>query len=234
MPFFMENVILSALGITKSFTLKKGERIDVLRGIGLQIERGSFSSLMGPSGVGKSTLLYILGTIDFPDNGEVRYFINGTTEIKYLNDRELSRFRNNNIGFVFQFHHLLPEFTALENVMMPALIMGVSKAESSEKAKLLMDKTGVYHRAGNKPAELSGGEQQRIALARALVNNPDIVFADEPTGNLDSSSSQAVIKLISKLREEMGITFVVATHSSDIADASDRVIRMADGIISEV
>jgi len=228
------NFVLKAENIFKSYKTKTGAVIEVLKGANLEIRKGEFVTIVGPSGVGKSTLLHILGTLDKPDSGNL-FFNFGDTEknIKTLKSNTIAEIRNSEIGFVFQFHHLLPEFSAIENVMMPALIAGKSRSEAKKSAELLLETVGVAQRKTNKPSELSGGEQQRIAIARALINKPSIVFADEPTGNLDSKNSDAILKLISQLREEFSLTFVVATHSSQIAASGDRLIKMKDGTTFE-
>ena len=211
-------------GITKSF----GE-LQVLKGIDLTINKGEVVSIVGPSGAGKTTLLQIMGTLDQADTGLV--MINGV-EVSRLKEKELSAFRNKQIGFVFQFHQLLPEFTALENVMIPALIQGVSSGEASRKAKEILELLGMTDRASHKPAELSGGEKQRVAVARALINNPAVIFADEPSGSLDSKNKEELHQLFFELREKLGQTFVSVTHDEGLAQLTDRTIHMVDGRIS--
>ena len=211
-------------GITKSF----GE-LQVLKGIDLTINKGEVVSIVGPSGAGKTTLLQIMGTLDQADTGLV--MINGV-EVSRLKEKELSAFRNKQIGFVFQFHQLLPEFTALENVMIPALIQGVSSGEASRKAKEILELLGMTDRASHKPAELSGGEKQRVAVARALINNPAVIFADEPSGSLDSKNKEELHQLFFELREKLGQTFVIVTHDEGLAQLTDRTIHMVDGRIS--
>ena len=211
-------------GITKSF----GE-LQVLKGIDLTINKGEVVSIVGPSGAGKTTLLQIMGTLDQADTGLV--MINGV-EVSRLKEKELSAFRNKQIGFVFQFHQLLPEFTALENVMIPALIQGVSSGEASCKAKEILELLGLTDRASHKPAELSGGEKQRVAVARALINNPAVIFADEPSGSLDSKNKEELHQLFFELREKLGQTFVIVTHDEGLAQLTDRTIHMVDGRIS--
>lgn len=211
-------------GITKSF----GE-LQVLKGIDLTINKGEVVSIVGPSGAGKTTLLQIMGTLDQADTGLV--MINGV-EVSRLKEKELSAFRNEQIGFVFQFHQLLPEFTALENVMIPALIQGVSSGEASRKAKEILELLGLTDRASHKPAELSGGEKQRVAVARALINNPAVIFADEPSGSLDSKNKEELHQLFFELREKLGQTFVIVTHDEGLAQLTDRTIHMVDGRIS--
>jgi lipoprotein-releasing system ATP-binding protein len=199
------------------------------------VAKGEFLAIMGPSGVGKSTLLHLIGSLDSPDTGDITFYTDDTAvNYKDMSDDKLARFRNKTIGFVFQFHHLMPEFTALENVMMPALIAGVSYSEAKTKAQELMEIVGVSARAAHKPMELSGGEQQRIAIARALINNPSIVLADEPTGNLDSGNSKAVLELLQILKEKYNLTLIVATHSPDVAAICKRTIIMGDGRIVEI
>ncbi len=202
--------------------------IQVLKGVNVEIKKGEVVSIVGPSGSGKSTLLHILGTLDKPDRGEVT--MNGT-RIESLTSKKLAAFRNTNIGFVFQFHHLLPEFSALENVSIPAWIAGRKKKEVEEQAKELLQILGVAHRLNNKPGELSGGEQQRVAVARALINQPSIVFADEPTGNLDTANARELHELIFDLRTKFSQTFLIVTHNDDLARLSDRVLQMKDGLI---
>jgi lipoprotein-releasing system ATP-binding protein len=215
--------MLKAKDIHKSFG-----RLEVLKGINLEVRKGEIVSIVGASGAGKSTLLQILGTIEKADKGIVEIDGIRATELK---DKELSAFRNRNIGFVFQFHHLLPEFTALENICIPAFIKGVSKKEAEKQAFALLEFMGLTDRATHKPSELSGGEQQRIAIARALINNPAVVFADEPSGNLDSQASQALHQLFLKLRKEFGQTFIIVTHNMELAGMADRTLKIKDGVI---
>ena len=210
-------------GITKSF----GE-LQVLKGIDLDIYKGEVVSIVGPSGAGKTTLLQIMGTLDKADTGTV--VINGM-EVGKLKEKELSAFRNKQIGFVLQFHQLLPEFTALENVMMPALIGGVSSDKAMKKAKETLAFLGLAERASHKPAELSGGEKQRVAVARALINDPAVIFADEPSGSLDSKNKEELHQLFFDLREKLGQTFVIVTHDEGLAQLTDRTIHMVDGRI---
>ena len=200
----------------------------MLRGIDLDIARGEVVAIVGPSGAGKTTLLQILGTLSRPDSGSVE--IDGQS-VGDLKPAELVKLRNRKIGFVFQFHHLLPEFTALENVMIPALIARRSRAEAEKRAIELLELLGVGHRGSHKPAELSGGEQQRVAVARALMNDPAVIFADEPSGNLDSVNRESLHRLFFELRDRFGYTFVIVTHDNDLAAMSDRRIAMRDGLI---
>lgn len=210
-------------GITKSF----GD-LQVLKGIDLIIYKGEVVSVVGPSGAGKTTLLQIMGTLDKADSGSV--VINGI-EVGRLKEKELAAFRNQQIGFVFQFHQLLPEFTALENVMIPALIGGMSSDKAMKKAKETLAFLGLAERASHKPAELSGGEKQRVAVARALINDPAVIFADEPSGSLDSKNKEELHQLFFDLREKLGQTFVIVTHDEGLAQLTDRTIHMVDGRI---
>lgn len=201
--------------------------LEVLRGISLEVRSGHITSVTGPSGAGKTTLLQIMGTLDSPDKGRVLY---DDLDVTTLPDKKLSAFRNNHIGFVFQFHQLLPEFTAVENVMLPALIGGLGRSEAERKAKELLDMLGVGARSHHKPAALSGGEKQRVAVARALVNNPDIVFADEPTGSLDSRNRDEIQQLFLDLRARFGQGFVIVTHDPELASAGESIIELRDGL----
>jgi len=207
---------------------KSYDDLHVLKGIDLDIKKGEIVSIVGKSGAGKSTLLHILGTLDRPDQGEL---IIDNTDIGKLKSKEISKFRNQRIGFIFQFHHLLNEFTAVENVAIPAMIAKKNREESYKRAKELLAFLGLGERFEHKPNELSGGEQQRVAVARALMNNPSIVFADEPTGNLDNATSKELHELLFRLRDEFQQTFVIVTHNEDLANLSDRKITMADGKI---
>ena len=202
--------------------------LTVLNDINLDIQEQKVTVIVGPSGAGKSTLLHIIGTLDKADQGEVHF---SSTNINKLKDKQLSDFRNKHIGFVFQFHHLLPEFTALENVAMPALIAGTSKKEAEDKALELLELLGVAARKDHKPSELSGGEQQRVAVARALINNPEVVLADEPSGNLDSDNARDLHNLFFKLRDQLNQTFIIVTHNQELANMSDEKIMMKDGKI---
>lgn len=203
----------------------------VLKGVDVDIKKGEIVSIAGPSGSGKSTLLHILGTLDLPDQGEI--FLNQQPLLR-LKGKAMAAFRNRHIGFVFQFHHLLPEFTAVENVCIPGWIAGRGKNEVRQQAVELLNALGLGNRVNNKPAEMSGGEQQRVAVARALINKPDIVFADEPTGNLDTANARDLHELFFRLREEMQQTFLIVTHNEELAGMSDRVLHMRDGKIEKI
>ena len=208
------------------------DSLQVLKGVDLHIKKGEIVSIVGASGAGKTTLLQILGTLDKPSiESETSLFINGE-DILNKNDKMLSKFRNNHLGFIFQFHQLLPEFTALENVSIPAYIAGKDKSETEKEAKKLLDYLGLSHRMEHKPNALSGGEQQRVAVARALINKPLVIFADEPSGNLDTASAENLHQLFFKLREEFGQTFVIVTHNEELANMADRKLVMVDGFIS--
>lgn len=215
--------MLQATGIHKKYG-----NLEVLKGVDLDIEKGSIVCISGPSGSGKSTLLHILGTLDAADSGTV---VINNQPIKNLSAKKLAAFRNRNIGFVFQFHHLLPEFTALENVCIPGWIAGRKKQEVEAKAKELLQLLGLAERLENKPNQLSGGEQQRVAVARALINNPAIVFADEPTGNLDSTNAKELHQLFFDLRKKFNQTFLIVTHNEELAQLGDRLVHMRDGRI---
>ena len=217
--------MIEALNIEKSFGSLK-----VLKGIDFRAERSEVVSILGASGAGKSTLLQILGTLSSPDNGTLR--IDGT-DVLTLDRKQISEFRNRRIGFVFQFHHLLPEFTSVENVMIPALIAGKKEREAKEEALKLLDTLGLSERTTHKPSELSGGEQQRVAIARALINRPAVLFADEPSGNLDSVTKTELHKLFFKLRDEFGQTIVIVTHDPELAGMCDRSLFMKDGVFVE-
>ena len=210
-------------GITKSFG-----SLQVLRGIDLNIDKGEIVSIVGPSGAGKTTLLQIMGTLDAPDSGMIT--IDGTL-VSRMKEKELSAFRNKHIGFVFQFHQLLPEFTALENVMIPAFIAGVGQKEATASALELLDFMGLTDRAGHKPNELSGGEKQRVAVARALINHPAVILADEPSGSLDTHNKEELHQLFFDLRNRFGHTFVIVTHDEGLARITDRTVHMVDGEI---
>jgi lipoprotein-releasing system ATP-binding protein len=214
--------------ITGKNIFKRYGNVEVLKGVDIEINKGEVASIVGPSGSGKSTLLHILGTLDKADTGTVS--MNGSV-INILKGKELASFRNKHIGFVFQFHHLLPEFSALENVCIPGWIARRKKNEVKQKAVELLKILGLSHRMENKPNEMSGGEQQRVAVARALINNPDIVFADEPTGNLDSVNAKELHRFLFDLRREFNLTFLIVTHNEELAKLSDRVLNMKDGKI---
>lgn len=215
-------MMIEAKGIEKSFG-----NLKVLKGIDFNAEKSEVVSIMGASGAGKSTLLQILGTLSTPDKGTL--LIDGT-DVTTLSRKEISTFRNRKIGFVFQFHHLLPEFTSLENVMIPALINGASESDAKKRAAVLLDTLGLAERATHKPSELSGGEQQRVAIARALMNKPAVLFADEPSGNLDSVTKAELHQLFFRLRDELGQTIVIVTHDPDLAKMCDRSLFMRDGV----
>ncbi len=208
---------------------KRYGTLDILRGLSIDVQKGQVAAIVGPSGCGKSTLLHVLGTLDRPDQGQVS--IDGT-DVLQLRPKKLAAFRNRHIGFVFQFHHLLPEFSALENVSIPGWLSGRSKAEVRQEATRLLDKLGLSHRLDHKPSQLSGGEQQRVAVARALINQPSIVLADEPSGNLDSINARELHQLFLRLRDETGQTFLLVTHNEELAQQCDRVWTMRDGMLS--
>ena len=216
--------MIEAQGIYKSFG-----NVDVIKGIDIYINKGEIVTIVGASGAGKSTLLQIIGTLEKADKGEV--VINGQN-INKLGQKSLAAFRNKNIGFVFQFHHLLPEFTALENICIPAFIAGESKSNALSKASKLLDYLNLTERANHKPSMLSGGEQQRVAVARALINNPSVILADEPSGNLDSQNAKELHELFFKLREQTGQTFVIVTHNPELARMADRTLTIKDGKIN--
>jgi len=209
---------------------KQYEKLKVLKGVSLHINKGEVVAIVGPSGAGKTTLLQLIGTLDKPTNKDYKLVINNT-DLTGLSDKELSKFRNKEIGFIFQFHQLLPEFTALENVAIPAYIAGLSKEKADRKAAELLELLGLKERLHHKPSKLSGGEQQRVAVARALVNNPSVIMADEPSGNLDSTNAKQLHKLFFDLRDRFNQTFVIVTHNEELAEMSDRKLSMRDGVI---
>jgi lipoprotein-releasing system ATP-binding protein len=219
-------MMIELKNITKSFGA-----LQVLKGIDLSIEKGEVVSIVGPSGAGKTTLLQIMGTLDRADTGSI--LLDGV-EVNRLKERELSEFRNRRIGFVFQFHQLLPEFTALENVMIPALMAGRGRKEAERKAHEVLSLLGLEERAGHKPSALSGGEKQRVAVARALINDPAVILADEPSGSLDSRNKEELHKLFFELRDRLGQTFVIVTHDEALAQLTDRTIHLVDGLIENV
>jgi lipoprotein-releasing system ATP-binding protein len=218
--------MLAARNIVKSYG-----SLQVLKGVSLDISRGEIVSIVGSSGAGKSTLLHIIGTLDFPDAGEI---LLGEQRVDLLKGKKLAAFRNRHMGFVFQFHHLLPEFTALENVCIPGWLAGKKRKETETRAKTLLTTLGLKDRMENKPNALSGGEQQRVAVARALINDPDIVFADEPTGNLDSHNARELHHLFVQLRDQHRQTFLIVTHNEELAQMSDRILHMKDGKIAHI
>ncbi len=226
----MNEIILNSERIVKSFQTTKKVKLEVLKGIDLNIESGKITVIVGASGAGKSTLLHLLGALDRPDSGKVIF---NDTDIFSYSDEKLAKFRNQNIGFVFQFHHLLPEFTALENVIIPQLINGTDFSKAEKRSEELLQNVGLNERITHKPAELSGGEQQRVAVARALANSPQIIFADEPTGNLDSENSEEVHQLINELKNNFGMTFVIVTHNPNLMQLADSVFEIKDGKISQ-
>lgn len=221
--------IIEAADLHKSFAMNH-ERIDVLRGLDMRVDRGEIVAIIGASGAGKSTLLHLLGGLDRPTSGRIT--VDGV-QVDRLREQELEAFRNRSVGFIFQFHHLLPEFTALENVMMPGLIRGLSQAEMRERARHILDSVGLGARLRHRPGELSGGEQQRVAIARALVLAPPLVLADEPTGNLDTHTGEEVMGALKRLHQTHGTTFVIVTHNEKLASETDRVVRMVDGKVED-
>ena len=224
------NIILSSENISKSYQSAKKVKLEVLKSISVEIEVNKISVIVGASGAGKSTLLHLLGGLDRPDSGKV--FFEQKNIFDFNNDK-LAKFRNENMGFVFQFHHLLPEFTAVENVSIPQMIKGVSLKSASENSLRLLEIVGLKDRAEHKPAELSGGEQQRVAVARALANDPKIIFADEPTGNLDSANSDSIHKLLFDLRDNFKKTFVIVTHNPALMELADVIFEIKDGVINQ-
>ncbi len=226
----MDSVILRAKNLVKDFT-KGNERISVVKGVSLDISQGDCIAIMGSSGAGKSTLLHLLGTLEKPTQGELFYHENRNQNLWNLSDESLSQFRNQNLGFVFQFHYLLPEFSALENVMMPALIGGHDSSWAEKRARELIDFVGLKHRVNHRPGELSGGEQQRVAIARSVMLKPKLLLGDELTGNLDSDNSKKVVDLILELNKNFGIAVLLVTHDHEVASRMKRVLTMKDGKI---
>lgn len=224
------SIILSAENITKSYQSSKKNKLEVLKSISFEVEANKISVIVGASGAGKSTLLHLLGGLDRPDSGKVFY---EQKNIFDFNNDKLAKFRNENMGFVFQFHHLLPEFTAVENVSIPQMIKGINLKSATKNSLRLLEIVGLKDRAEHKPAELSGGEQQRVAVARALANDPKIIFADEPTGNLDSANSDSIHKLLFDLRDNFKKTFVIVTHNPELMKLADIILEIKDGVIKQ-
>ncbi|MEQ9308973.1 MAG: ABC transporter ATP-binding protein [Balneolaceae bacterium] len=225
-------IVLHGDSISKSYKSEQGEaELEVLKNVSINIEKGSITSIVGSSGSGKSTLLHILGGLDKPDSGNVFW---GDKIISAMNSDQLAEFRNKNIGFVFQFHHLLPEFTALENVSMPALIAGESLEKASKRALMLLDRFGVAERKNHRPTQLSGGEQQRVSMARALMNKPSIILADEPTGNLDDANTSTILDMLYELRDKDEVTILLITHEQKIAERSDIILEIKNGELSSL
>ncbi len=227
----MSDIILKTENLVKTFTNSREIKLEILKSISLEVLEGKITLIVGASGAGKSTLLHLLGGLDRPDNGKILY---KNEDILSYSEDKLAKFRNKNIGFVFQFHHLLPEFTAAENTAIPQMILGNTLNKSLEKAMGLLDEVGLSDRKDHKPAELSGGEQQRVAVARALANDPSIVLADEPTGNLDSVNSKIIFDLIGQLNSKYNKTFVVVTHNKEMLGIADNVYQMKDGRIHKI
>ncbi|MCK5740591.1 MAG: ABC transporter ATP-binding protein [Chlorobi bacterium] len=221
-----QSILIDVNSLSKSYK-KKDIVTPVIKDFSLKVNRSEFLALQGPSGIGKSTLLHLLASLDYPDLGTVEYYFDEkAVDIHTLNSDHISKIRNEKIGFIFQFHHLLPEFTALENIMMPALIAGKSIKNATEAAKNLAEEVGITHRNSHRPSELSGGEQQRVAIARALINNPIVVLADEPTGNLDAKNEDAVLDLMRRMQEKYSPAFVVATHSDKVSGVAERIVTL--------
>jgi len=225
----MSNALVKIMGLHKRFTLEKRE-IPILNGVEIEIQKGELLCIVGASGAGKSTLLHIIGGLDHPSSGKVLF---DGEDIFRFSEPQMAQFRNKKIGFVFQFHHLLPEFTALENTMMPAWIQGNNNKLIEEEAKQILKEVGLEMRIFHRPGELSGGEQQRVAMARALILNPQLVLADEPTGNLDTHTSKSVFSLLRRIQHEKGITLVMVTHNESLAKQADRIVKIVDGKIEE-
>jgi len=225
----MSNTILSARNIVKSFSTDRKERLEILKDISLDIIEKKITVIVGPSGAGKSTLLHILGGLDKPDAGSVHIL---GQELSKLSNSQTDSLRNSSIGFIFQFHHLLPEFSAEENIMIPLLIKGISRSEAQKRSDELIELVNLSHRKKHRPSELSGGEQQRIAVARAIANDPPLIFADEPTGNLDTANSEVINSFFIRLRDDYGKTLVIVTHNKDLMAIADNTVAMQDGKIS--
>lgn len=225
----MSDIVLSAQGIKKSF-FKSGHEISVVRGVDFEIKKGEMIAITGSSGAGKSTLLHILGTLEPPTEGQV-YFGKDKKSVFSMNETALAEFRNRSLGFIFQFHYLLPEFTALENVMMPALIAGYSRKQAGHQARELLKFVGLEHRLEHRPSELSGGEQQRVAIARAVILRPQVILADELTGNLDSANGAKIIDLLAQLNQSIGVCVLLVTHDISLAKRMHRVLQMRDGML---
>lgn len=228
----MSNIVLQARNLYKSFSVGSGKPpLQVLQGMDLEIRERSVTSIVGSSGSGKSTLLHILGGLDRADSGQIFW---DNTDISGFSQDRLAEYRNKHIGFVFQFHHLLPEFTALENVSMPALIAGISQKAAFTRARALLKRFGVENREQHRPAQLSGGEQQRVSMARALMNNPRIVLADEPTGNLDETNTNIILDLLFELRDTEGVSVLLITHEKEIATRSDSILELKNGVLKSI
>lgn len=226
----MHSKILETKEIRKSFLRLNNQKLDILKGVSFELDEGKITMIVGASGAGKSTLLHILSGLDYPDSGTVKI---KDTDIFKLSDEKLSAFRNKNIGFVFQFHHLLPEFDALENVSIPMMINGKTITQAKQESENILELVGLSDRIHHKPSELSGGEQQRVAVARALANNPSIIFADEPTGNLDSFSSTKIHELFKELNNKLNLTFLIVTHNPELVKISDNIFEMKDGLLTK-
>lgn len=226
----MHSKILETKEIRKSFLRLNNQKLDILKGVSFELDTGKITMIVGASGAGKSTLLHILSGLDYPDSGTVKI---KETDIFKLSDEKLSAFRNKNIGFVFQFHHLLPEFDALENVAIPMMINGKTITRAKQESENILELVGLSDRIHHKPSELSGGEQQRVAVARALANNPSIIFADEPTGNLDSFSSTKIHELFKELNNKLKLTFLIVTHNPELVKISDNIFEMKDGLLTK-
>jgi lipoprotein-releasing system ATP-binding protein len=226
MGIIEKKVLLRAEGLHKEYPMGKDQRLFVIKGLDMEVREGEMAVIVGPSGSGKSTLLHLLGGLDRPSSGKV---VVDSLDLSVLSEEELAGFRNQTLGFIFQFHHLLPEFTALENVAMPALIRGEKMHEAQGRAAMLLQEVGLEQRVDHKPSELSGGEQQRVAVARSLMNDPRLILADEPSGNLDEENSQRLHQLLADLAQKRGLTFVIATHNLDLTKRAHRVLQLVDG-----